>query len=57
MLDIDDRAERRRLAAEVPLPEPIADEGDFAVAGLNIEIRGGAAEDGLRRRGRRRCWR
>src|SRR5882757_8462111 len=47
MFDIDDRAQSRWLAAEVPLPEPIADERDFAVAGLDIKIRGGAAEDGL----------
>ena len=47
MLDIDDRAENRRLAAEVALPVAIADERDFAVAGLDIDIGGGAAEDGL----------
>jgi hypothetical protein len=47
MLDVDDRAENRRLAAEVALPEAIADESDFAVAGLDIDIRGGEAKDGL----------
>jgi len=47
VLNIDDRADGRWLAAEVPLPEAITDERDFAVAGLDIEIRGGAAEDGL----------
>ena len=47
MLDIDDGAKNRRLAAEVALPVAIADERDFAVAGLDIDIGGGAAEDGL----------
>src|SRR5882757_9546287 len=35
MLDINDRAEGRGFAAEVPLPETVTDECDFAVAGLD----------------------
>ena len=47
MLDIDDGAEHRRLSAEVALPVAIADERDIPVAGLDIDIGGGAAKDGL----------
>ncbi len=47
MLDIDDGAEHRWLSAEVALPVAIADERDIPVAGLDIDIGGGAAKDGL----------